>query len=63
VSFIDFKFFFGEIVEATQEKLVIEERVSVIMSPEQAKSVLRLLDTQISNYESNFGPIRNPPGE
>jgi len=62
-SFLDFKFFFGEIMEATPEKLVIEERVAVIMAPEQAKSMLRLLDSQIKSYESVFGPIRIPPGE
>ena len=62
-SFNDLKVFFGQIVEATPESLVLEERIAIILTPEQAKSVLRALQTAIQGYETLYGPIRNPPGE
>lgn len=63
VSFSDFKFFFGEIMEATEEKLKVEEFVSVIVTPEEARSIRDLLIKQIEIYEATFGAIRRPPGE
>lgn len=63
VSFNDFKLFFGEIMEATQEKLVTEDRVAIIVSPEQARLIAKVLKEQIEVYESKFGSIRKPPTE
>jgi hypothetical protein len=63
VSFSDFKFFFGEILEATDEKLRVEEFCSVIVTPEEARSISDLLIKQVAIYEATFGPIRRPPGE
>lgn len=63
VSFSDFKFFFGEILEATEEKLKVEEYISVIVTPEEARSIADLLLKQVKLYEATFGPIRRPPGE
>ena len=62
-SFNDLELFFGQIVEATTESLVLEERIAIILTPEQAKSVLRALQTSIESYETLYGPIRNPPNE
>lgn len=63
VSFNEFKFFFGEILEATEEKLKVEEYISVVVTPEEARSIADLLVKQLKLYESMFGPIRKPPGE
>jgi len=63
VSFSDFKFFFGEILEATEEKLKVEEFISVIVTPEEARSIAALLIKQLALYEATFGPIRKAPGE
>ncbi len=61
-TFNDVKLFFGQVVEATQEKVVLEEDVAIILTPEQAKSILKALTSALENYESTYGPIRNPPG-
>lgn len=63
VTFNDFKLFFGEILEATQEKLVTEDRVVILMSPEQTKLVANVLVEQLATYEAVYGPIRKPPGD
>lgn len=62
-NFNDIKVFFGQIVEATPEKIVLEERIAIIMTPEQAKSLMKALQITVNSYESLYGPIRNPPGE
>ena len=63
VTFNDFKLFFGEILEATEEKLVTEDRVVVLMTPEQARLVSNLLVEQLEKYEAVYGAIRKPPGD
>jgi hypothetical protein len=63
VTFTDFKLFFGEIVEATHDKLVTVDRVAVLITPEQARLIAKVLTKQIEQYESRFGPIRKPPVE
>ncbi|HLE63813.1 MAG TPA: DUF3467 domain-containing protein [Pyrinomonadaceae bacterium] len=57
-SFHDFKLFFGETTVATQEELVIEEKIAVVMSPEHALACLKALKGAIENYVAAFGPIR-----
>ncbi len=53
----DFKLTFGEIKEATQDKLVVWNKASVFMSPQHAKAVSELLAKQIALYEEKFGGI------
>jgi uncharacterized protein DUF3467 len=60
-TFNDFKLVFGQIAEATPERLVTDEKVAVIMSPEEAKSVAKVLVRQLKVYEKMFGPIRELP--
>lgn len=62
-TFSDVKIYFGEITEASQERLAIEDKVSIVMSPEHAKSVLKALGVAIKGYEDSFGPIRTVPGD
>jgi hypothetical protein len=61
VTFNDFTVYFGELVEATPEKLVTKDKAAVIMGPEEAKSVVEVLARQIEQYEAMFGPIRRIP--
>jgi hypothetical protein len=61
MTFNDIKLFFGEIMEATPEKVRIEEHVAVTMSLEEAKAAVKVLANQIVNYEKTFGPVRELP--
>lgn len=63
VTFTDFKLFFGEVLEASQERLVTEDRVVVLVAPEEARLIAKVLTEQVEKYEAAFGPIRKPPGE
>jgi|GEM_PF-3228397 len=61
MTFNDIQLFFGQIKEATPEKVSVEEHVAVIMSLEEAKAVVKVLIGQIAGYEKTFGPIRELP--
>lgn len=53
---------FGEIVgEESAGAPIIEQRVSVVMSPQHAKAFLRLLQENIRKYEEAFGEIKWQP--
>jgi hypothetical protein len=56
-SFVDFQLFFGDIIEASAERLVTEDKLRIIMSPQHAKAVLALMERQIKAYEDAFGVI------
>jgi hypothetical protein len=60
-NFNDIRIVFGEVLEASTEKVVGEDKVTIIMSPEHAKSVAQALETVISQYEKLFGAIRTIP--
>jgi hypothetical protein len=57
MSVFDFELVFGKILTGDEKKLVIEERVSVSMSPQHAKVFLKVLSDNVKNYEMRFGPI------
>ncbi len=61
VTFNDIKLLFGEIIVATQDELQVEEKVSVIMSPEHALACVKAMDKILKKYVTNFGPIREQP--
>jgi hypothetical protein len=53
---------FGQIVGQTEDRrLLVENLVRVVMSPQHAKVIAHLLMTQLAMYESEFGTIPSPP--
>jgi hypothetical protein len=61
ISFYDIGIVFGQIKEATKERLLIENRVSITVSPEHARALLKALKENIEKYESAYGPIKELP--
>ena len=61
VSGVDMRITFSEILFADEERLVIEERASITMTPEQCKMLKDLLQRNIEAYEKKVGKIRWPP--
>jgi hypothetical protein len=60
-TFLDFQITFGKILDATTEKLEIENELAIIMSPQQTKQLLRVLTQNLEKYEKQFGPIPTRP--
>lgn len=56
-SYFDFQVAFGEILEASKEKLVTEDSVTIKMSPQLAKRLSEILQAHIDKYETMFGAI------
>ena len=61
VSGVDMRLTFSEILFADEERLVLEERASITMTPEQCKALRDLLQKNIEAYEKKVGKIRWPP--
>ena len=59
-TFFDFKIIFGQILNASEQTLVVEHLASVIMSPQHAKTFHSILTDQMKRYEEKFGPIVLP---
>jgi hypothetical protein len=57
VSNFDVKLTFGQLSEASEEKLVVDPQLVLFMSPQHAKAVVDLLATQLKAYEATHGPI------
>ena len=53
----DIQLTFGEILSADATKMVIENRLAVNLSPQTAKSLLRVLDGIVKQYEAQIGEI------
>lgn len=62
-SAFDFGMIFGEIQEADNEKVTVEQQVRVIMSPLHAKIFAGVMLQNIKNYEERFGEIKIPEGD
>jgi CMP-2-keto-3-deoxyoctulosonic acid synthetase len=60
-SYFDIQVSFGEILEATEQALITEDRVTIKMSPQLAKRLLRILADNIRKYEEKFGEIPAMP--
>jgi len=52
---------FSEVIEASGESILAEQRGRVSMAPLQAKALLRLLTKIIGQYEEKYGAIPVPP--
>lgn len=64
----DFRFLFGEIEKGEPDatgrrlaKLYVEDKVKIVMSPQHAKAMLKVLQENVSSYESQIGPIPSQP--
>lgn len=60
-SFYDFRLQFNHVVQATKERLEVEEQCTVSMSPEHAVDLFRALSSSIDGYEKKHGTIRRGP--
>jgi hypothetical protein len=62
VSPLDFRFVLGE-ATTEDDKLRIEQKLSVVMSPQEAKLVRDILNGNVQHYERLYGEIHLPvPG-
>lgn len=61
----DIAMHFGTVVGLNREhsKLQVHRKVSVVLSPEQAKALQMALANVIEKYESRFGKVRFPVDE
>jgi Protein of unknown function (DUF3467) len=61
-SAFDVSFIFGEIAGIEGEKITVEQRVKVTMSPRHAKLFAMILIQNLQNYEHTIGPLPLPAG-
>lgn len=59
MSAVDMVLIFGEIVN-TGEKVYIEQRARVTMTPVQAKILRDMLNKRLAVYEARFGTVHIP---
>jgi len=59
-SMHDIRLMFGELGNATPEKVQVFQRVHVLMSWIQAKAIARLLQDYVDTYEKLNGPLMPP---
>ncbi|MGE0103526.1 MAG: DUF3467 domain-containing protein [Blastocatellales bacterium] len=59
-SYYDFQLSFGEILEASNEKLTTEDTVTIKMSPQLAKRLRDIITDQVEKYEQKHGLIPLP---
>ena len=59
-SYYDFHLSFGLILEASNEKLVTEDAVTIKMSPQLAKRLRDIIIEQVDKYEESYGLIPVP---
>jgi hypothetical protein len=59
----DINMIFGEVQEVfpDEPKIVVQDLVSVVMTPEHAKAMCMTLVQHLKTYEQNYGKIRFPP--
>ncbi|MPZ78425.1 MAG: DUF3467 domain-containing protein [Deltaproteobacteria bacterium] len=62
-TFLDFQISFGKILDATPEKLEIENQFAIIMSPQQTKQLMRVLVDNVAKYEKQHGTIPISPAQ
>jgi hypothetical protein len=62
MSPFDFNLIFGEIVGAKDRKMVVEQKVKVIMSPLHAKIFVQVMVENLKQFEATFGEIKLPEG-
>lgn len=61
VSNWDFCLTFGKITDITDDELFVKPDVRIYVSPQQAKSMARVLSKNVRDYERNIGVITGTP--
>ena len=59
----DVRLIFGETVTDPSNKALVEQRVSITLSPQTAKALAHVLCTHLHSYENQFGEISFAPQE
>jgi Protein of unknown function (DUF3467) len=60
VSAFDFALTFGEILNAVDGHLYVDQKVRVVMSPLHAKILAHIMSSNIATFEKQFGEIKIP---
>ncbi len=60
-SLWDFMLLFGKVRQTSPEAVNIENFQGIYLSPQQAKALLNVLQTNIDQYEATFGEISLEP--
>jgi Protein of unknown function (DUF3467) len=60
-SLWDFLLLFGTLRQQSPEAVTIQNFQGIYLSPQQAKALLNVLQTNVQQYESAFGEIRLEP--
>ena len=57
VSPWDFRFGLGQVAEATEERIRINQLATVYMSPQHVKAFIDLASKKLTEYEAEHGPV------
>jgi flagellar protein FlaG len=60
-SLWDFFLMFGRVNQSAPERVVIHNFQGIYLSPQQAKALLNVLQQNVTQYETAFGPIKLEP--
>jgi hypothetical protein len=58
MSTFDISLIFGEIAEATVTEVTAIPRAKIILAPEQAANLMKLLGLALTSYVENYGQLR-----
>jgi hypothetical protein len=61
VNVWDFFLVFGTMQQSSETHVELRNFQGVYLSPQQAKALMALLQQNVANYESAFGPIQLDP--
>ena len=61
VNLWDFLLMFGRVNQTTPENVAIHNFQGIYVSPQQAKALLRVLQQNVTQYETAFGEIKLEP--
>jgi hypothetical protein len=56
----DIRLFFGEVIEITDDKAIVEQSVQVTMTWLEAKILADFLQANVKTYEDKNGPLKLP---
>ncbi|MEA2512338.1 MAG: hypothetical protein QOJ59_1825 [Thermomicrobiales bacterium] len=58
ISVWDFALDFGMMIDANDERILVRDAATVIMSPQHAKVFSEVLARNVKNYEEQFGELK-----
>jgi len=61
VNLWDFFLLFGRVAQTGPEAVTIQNFEGIYLSPQQAKALLNVLQQNVNQYETAFGPIHLEP--